>query len=125
MKLGIFGLNMKAAMKPDVTVRLARRCEELGYESWWAGEHVVLPSPRVPPAPMEPDDACLDPLVHLAHVAAVTSTESNWPPGSSSCRSATRSCSPSRSPRSTGSAAAGSTSVSGSATSSRSSMRSE
>ena len=73
MKLGIFGLNMKAAIEPDVTARLARRCEELGYESWWAGEHVVLPSPRVPPAPMEPDDACLDPLVHLAHVAAVTS----------------------------------------------------
>ncbi len=72
MKLGIFGLNMKVAIEPADTARWARRCEELGYESWWAGEHVVLPSPRVPPAPMEPDDACLDPLVHLAFVAAVT-----------------------------------------------------
>ena len=51
MKLGIFGLNMKAAIEPADTARLARRCEALGYESWWAGEHVVLPSPRVPPAP--------------------------------------------------------------------------
>jgi probable F420-dependent oxidoreductase len=53
-------------------VQLAKRCEELGYESWWVGEHVVLPSPRVPPAPMEPTDAILDPLVHLGFVAAVT-----------------------------------------------------
>lgn len=73
MKLGIFGLNMKLGAAPDVTMRLARRCEELGYESWWAGEHVVLPSPRVPPSPMEPGDDCLDPLVHLAFVAAATS----------------------------------------------------
>ena len=72
MKLGIFGLNMKVAIEPADTARWARRCEELGYESWWAGEHVVLPSPRVPPAPMDPEDACLDPLVHLAFVAAVT-----------------------------------------------------
>jgi probable F420-dependent oxidoreductase len=72
VQLGVFGLNSKAPSAPDMTVRLARRCEELGYESWWAGEHVVLPSPRVPPAPMEPEDAILDPLVHLAFVAAVT-----------------------------------------------------
>src|SRR6478752_1597548 len=69
MKLGIFGLNMKVAIGPADTARWARRCEELGYESWWAGEHVVLPSPR---APTDPEDACLDPLVHLAYVAAVT-----------------------------------------------------
>ena len=72
MKLGIFGLNMNAGAAPEVTMRLAQRCEELGYESWWAGEHIVLPSPRVPPSPMEPDDDCLEPLVHLAFVAAAT-----------------------------------------------------
>jgi alkanesulfonate monooxygenase SsuD/methylene tetrahydromethanopterin reductase-like flavin-dependent oxidoreductase (luciferase family) len=37
-----------------------------------AGEHVVLPSPRVPDSPMEPTDPIIDPLVHLAYVAAVT-----------------------------------------------------
>jgi alkanesulfonate monooxygenase SsuD/methylene tetrahydromethanopterin reductase-like flavin-dependent oxidoreductase (luciferase family) len=36
-----------------------------------AGEHVVLPSPRVPDSPMEPTDPIIDPLVHLAY-AAVT-----------------------------------------------------
>jgi probable F420-dependent oxidoreductase len=72
VKLGIFGLNTKATCGPAATARLAKRCEELGYDSWWVGEHVVLPSPRVPPAPMEPTDAILDPLVHLAFVAGVT-----------------------------------------------------
>jgi probable F420-dependent oxidoreductase len=72
MQLGIFGINSFTTHGRDATVRLARLCEELGYESWWAGEHVVLPSPRVAPAPMNPQDPILDPLVHLAFVAAVT-----------------------------------------------------
>ncbi|MEV0041632.1 LLM class F420-dependent oxidoreductase [Streptomyces sp. NPDC050804] len=72
MELGVTGLNAKATLGPAETVRLARLAEELGYRSWWAGEHVVLPSPRVPAAPMEPTDPILDPLVHLAYVAAVT-----------------------------------------------------
>lgn len=72
MELGVSGLNAKATLGPAETVRLARLAEDLGYTSWWAGEHVVLPSPRVPPAPMEPTDPILDPLVHLAFVAGVT-----------------------------------------------------
>ncbi|GAB3984624.1 LLM class F420-dependent oxidoreductase [Actinoallomurus acanthiterrae] len=72
MELGVTGLNAKATLGPAETVRLARRAEELGYRSWWAGEHVVLPSPRTPDAPMEPTDPILDPLVHLSYVAAVT-----------------------------------------------------
>ncbi|TVT52771.1 LLM class flavin-dependent oxidoreductase, partial [Amycolatopsis rhizosphaerae] len=48
MELGVFGLNAKAPLAPGHTARLARRAEELGYDSWWAGEHVVLPSPRTP-----------------------------------------------------------------------------
>ena len=72
MQLGVFGLNSKIGVDPAVVRRVARRCEDLGYDSWWVGEHVVLPSPRVPPSPMAPDDAILDPLVHLAFVAAVT-----------------------------------------------------
>jgi probable F420-dependent oxidoreductase len=72
MQLGIFGLNSLAAHLPDTTLALARQAEELGYDSVWAGEHVVLPDPRVSPSPMEPGDAILDPLVHLAFVAAAT-----------------------------------------------------
>lgn len=72
MKLGVFGLNAGVPLAPADTTRLALLCEELGYDSWWAGEHVVLPNPRVPPSPMRPDAPILDPLVHLAFVSAVT-----------------------------------------------------
>jgi len=72
MRLGVFGINSGRTFGPASTLRFARRCEELGYDSWWAGEHVVLPSPRVAPAPMNPTDPILDPMVHLAFVAAAT-----------------------------------------------------
>ncbi|MDT7658207.1 MAG: hypothetical protein QOF38_2922 [Pseudonocardiales bacterium] len=72
VELGVSGLNAKATLGPAETVRLARLAEELGYRSWWAGDHVVLPSPRVADSPMEPTDPILDPLVHLSYVAAVT-----------------------------------------------------
>ena len=72
MQLGVFGMNAGVPLAPADTLRLARLCEELGYDSWWAGEHIVLPDPRVPPSPMRPTDPILDPLVHLAFVAAAT-----------------------------------------------------
>jgi len=72
VELGVNGLSAKATLGPTETVRLARLAEELGYRSWWAGEHVVLPSPRVPDSPMEATDPILDPLIHLSYVAAVT-----------------------------------------------------
>lgn len=74
MELGVQGLNAKATLGPAETVKLAQLAETLGYSSWWAGEHVVLPSPRTADSPMEPTDPILDPLVHLAYVAAVTTT---------------------------------------------------
>jgi probable F420-dependent oxidoreductase len=73
MELGVSGLSAKAAHPPRVTARLAALAEDLGYGSWWVGEHVVLPSPRTPDSPMDPRDPILDPLVHLAFVAALTS----------------------------------------------------
>lgn len=72
MQLGVSGLNAKAALSPAVTARLAGLVEDLGYTSWWAGDHVVLPSPRTPDTPMDPRDPILDPLVHLTYVAALT-----------------------------------------------------
>lgn len=72
MQLGAFGINAGVLHGREATQRSARLVEELGFDSIWAGEHVVAPSPRVPPSPMEPDDPMLDPLVHLAFVAAVT-----------------------------------------------------
>ncbi|MFF9213291.1 MULTISPECIES: TIGR03619 family F420-dependent LLM class oxidoreductase [unclassified Streptomyces] len=72
MELGVYGLSAKATLGPADTARLARRAEEWGYRSWWVGDHVVLPSPRVPASPMAPTDPILDPLVHLSYVAALT-----------------------------------------------------
>jgi probable F420-dependent oxidoreductase len=72
VNLGVFGLNAKSTHGPGQTLRLARRAEALGYTSWWADEHAVLPSPRTADSPMEPTDPILDPLVHLAYVAAAT-----------------------------------------------------
>ncbi|MCS7481504.1 LLM class F420-dependent oxidoreductase [Umezawaea endophytica] len=70
MDFGVFGLSAKAATGPHATTRLARHVERLGYTSWWVGEHVVLPTNHESP-PMAPTDPILDPLVHLAFVAAV------------------------------------------------------
>jgi probable F420-dependent oxidoreductase len=72
VELGVYGLSAKATLGPADTARLARRAEELGYRSWWVGDHVVLPSPRTPGSPMAPTDPILDPLVHLSYVAALT-----------------------------------------------------
>jgi probable F420-dependent oxidoreductase len=71
VELGIHGLNGRAATDPAEAVRLAQRAEELGYRSWWAADHVVLPTE--PPDPANPPSTVLvEPLVHLAFVAAVT-----------------------------------------------------
>ena len=73
MKIGVFGLNSGPMHTADMTSHLAPLAEGLGYDSWWVGEHVVLPSPQAPPSPAPPEVAMLDPLVHLAFVAALTS----------------------------------------------------
>jgi probable F420-dependent oxidoreductase len=70
--LGLFGPNMGACATPDGAAAAAALAEELGYDSLWLGEHVVAPSPRVPPSPVEPEYPLLDPLVTLGFMAAAT-----------------------------------------------------
>jgi len=70
--IGLFNVNAGACSTPQNVVRIATLAEELGYESLWAGEHVVAPSPRVPPSPIDPTHPMLDPMVALAFIAAVT-----------------------------------------------------
>ena len=74
MKLGLFNINMAGRCRPDVLSAAAAAAEEAGFESLWAGEHVVLPDPQVPPSPMAPQDPALDPLIGLTYAAAATST---------------------------------------------------
>ena len=72
ISIGLFSINSHACAAPEVAVEVARLAEELGYDSVWAGEHVVLPSPRDAQSPMEPTDPILDPVVALTYVAAHT-----------------------------------------------------
>jgi probable F420-dependent oxidoreductase len=70
--LGLFATNMGACATADGSTQIGCLAEELGYDSLWMGEHVVAPSPRVPPSPQDPDYPILDPLVALAFMAAQT-----------------------------------------------------
>ena len=74
MKLGLFSINMGVSTTPGGLVAVARAAEDAGFDSVWAGEHVVLPDPQVPPSPMAPQDPALDPFLALAWAAAHTST---------------------------------------------------
>lgn len=72
MKLALFSMNSGVCATPEGMTRIGRAAEESGFESLWVGEHVVLPDPRVPPSPMNPEDPILDPVVALTYLAAHT-----------------------------------------------------
>lgn len=74
VKLGLFSVNMGAASGPEELIEVARAAEAAGFDSVWAGEHIVLPDPQVPPSPMAPQDVALDSLVALTWIAAHTET---------------------------------------------------
>lgn len=74
LTFGLFSMNMETCSYPDAAARIARLAEAAGFDSLWAGEHVVLPDPRVPPSPMAPGERILDPLITLAYLAAHTTT---------------------------------------------------
>jgi probable F420-dependent oxidoreductase len=68
--LGLFALNQHAT--GEALRRVGPLAEELGYDSLWMGEHIVVPDPREPPSPMDPLDPILDSLVALSFLAALT-----------------------------------------------------
>jgi probable F420-dependent oxidoreductase len=74
MLLGLVHINMGAMSRPDGLVAAATAAEDAGFDSVWAGEHVVVPDPQVPPSPMAPDDPALDSLLALTWAAAHTTT---------------------------------------------------
>ena len=69
---GLFNMNTGLCSFPETAVRIARVAEATGWDSLWAGEHVVLPEPRTPASPMYPRDRILDPVVALTLLAAHT-----------------------------------------------------
>jgi probable F420-dependent oxidoreductase len=74
MLLGLVHINMRQMSQPDALAKAAQAAEAAGFDSVWAGEHVVLPDPQVPPSPMPPQEPALDPLFALAWAAAHTTT---------------------------------------------------
>lgn len=77
MKIGIPLFRLR----PAQMVAVAKRAEELGFESVWVPEHLVLPvrfESRYPYSedglpPLAPDTPHLDPLILLTHIGAATS----------------------------------------------------
>jgi len=65
-------VNSYACSYPQTAVEIAQLAESAGFESLWAGEHVVLPDPQAPPSPMAPEDRILDPVIALTFLAAHT-----------------------------------------------------
>ena len=72
MKLGLFGIGSGFCAEPGAAKRVAQQAEELGFDSLWTGEHVVLPEPRQPPSPAPADFPMLHPSTVLAYLAGVT-----------------------------------------------------
>ena len=72
MHLGVFGMGTAARAEPGPMVDVAALAEDLGYESLWVGEHVVLPEPRTPGSPLAASTPLLDPVVTLTYLAAAT-----------------------------------------------------
>jgi len=74
LKVGLFSMNMDACSYPEGAAAIAQLAASAGFDSLWAGEHVVLPSPRVASSPMAPEDRILDPLIALTFLAAHTTS---------------------------------------------------
>ena len=82
MDFGIIFANTGPFTEPQAAGAFARRAEEVGFESLWTVEHVVVPSGYESTYPYDPsgkmpgnDDAPIpDPLIWLSYLAGVTST---------------------------------------------------
>jgi len=69
MKIGVWIPNVRHLAKPDIIRRAALRAEQLGYDSVWASDHVVVPPENV----KNFGETVFDPLVTLSVIAGCTS----------------------------------------------------
>jgi probable F420-dependent oxidoreductase len=82
MKFGMMFANVGPFVQPDEAAFFASACEEVGIESIWTVEHVVVPAgyqaqyPYSPSGKMPgPENSPIpDPLIWLSYVAAATRT---------------------------------------------------
>jgi probable F420-dependent oxidoreductase len=71
LALGITGVRGGPDADPSRILVRSRHAEEAGFESVWAGEHVVIP---LSGTRFDPETQFLDAIVQLAFVAAATTT---------------------------------------------------
>jgi probable F420-dependent oxidoreductase len=69
MKFGLFEINMHPCITPTAIATVARAAEQAGFESFWGGEHIVLPDPAVR---FPPDRVIVDLIATIAFAAAHT-----------------------------------------------------
>jgi alkanesulfonate monooxygenase SsuD/methylene tetrahydromethanopterin reductase-like flavin-dependent oxidoreductase (luciferase family) len=70
LRLGLYGLHRGSSAEPATLARRARAAEEIGLESLWVGDHIVVPVEAGEAPPAQPR---LEAVVALAHLAALTS----------------------------------------------------
>jgi probable F420-dependent oxidoreductase len=74
MKFGLAYNTAHYGTDPDLLTAAARHAEEVGFESFYMPEHILLyPGAKAGPVSFPPDLAVADPLECLAYVAAATS----------------------------------------------------
>ncbi len=74
LKFGLTSIHMGVYSYPETMVRIAQAAEAAGFDSVWAGEHVVLPDVQGAQSFMAPEHRFLNPVVALTFIAAHTST---------------------------------------------------
>ena len=74
LKFGLTSIHMGAYSYPETMVRIAQAAEAAGFDSVWAGEHVVLPDIPGEQTFLAPEHRILNPVVALTFIAAHTST---------------------------------------------------
>ncbi len=69
LKFGLANMSGGAASYPEALLSISQAAEAAGFDSLWAGEHIILPdtSTRIPPT-----YRCLSPLLALTYIAAQT-----------------------------------------------------
>ena len=69
MKFGLFEMNTHPCVTPAAIGTVARAAEEAGFESFWGGEHLILPDP---PVRFPSDRAFIDLIAAISFAAAHT-----------------------------------------------------
>jgi len=82
MRFGVHLVDAGKMIEGEKIARVARRAEELGYDSLWVSDHIVFPTQLRSPYPYSPDgklpldpaNPLLEPFTVLSYAAAVTKT---------------------------------------------------